>query len=156
MALFNNAGVIAPDESDMQRALANGNNPLIVKSPEDFDGLLTFASYKQPFIPWPLNGVLAQRALDTAAFNESIFESLMSDSSSGLEPLLPDIENPALVLWGEYDRILDVSSVNVMRPLLTQAEVVIMKNTGHLPMLERPEETATYYLAFLKNYKPAR
>ena len=152
MALFNNAGVNAPDESDMQRALANGNNPLIVKSLEDFDGLLAFASYKQPFIPWPLKGVLAQRALDNSAFNESVFKSLMSDSSSNLEPILSDIENPALILWGEYDRILDVSSVNVMRPLLPQSEVVIMKNTGHLPMLERPAETAAHYLRFLENY----
>jgi len=57
-----------------------------------------------------------------------------------------------LILWGEYDRILDVSSVNVMRTLLPRAEVVIMKDTGHLPMLERPAETATHYLGFVENY----
>jgi len=151
MALFNNAGVDAPDESDMQRALANGDNPLIVESLEDFDGLLAFASYKQPFIPWPLKGVLAQKALDNATFNESIFSALMNDHASTLEPVLADIEAPALLLWGEFDRILDVSSVDVMSPLLPQSEVVIMKYTGHLPMLERPAETAEHYLRFLEN-----
>jgi pimeloyl-ACP methyl ester carboxylesterase len=152
MALFNNAGVDAPDENDMQRALAKGDNPLVVESLEDFDGVLAFASYKQPFIPWPVKGVLAQRALDHAEFNQSIFESLISDSSSNLEPILADIEAPVLILWGEYDRVVDVSSVNVMRPLLPRTEVVIMKDTGHLPMLERPAETATHYLGFVENH----
>jgi len=155
MALFNNAGVDAPDVSDLQRALAKGDNPLVVKSLEDFDGLLAFASYKQPFVPWPVKGVLAQRALDYAEFNQFIFESLISDSSSNLEPILADVEAPVLILWGEYDRVVDVSSVNVMRPLLPRTEVVIMKDTGHLPMLERSAETATHYLRFLENYFPA-
>ena len=152
MALFNNAGVNAPGENDMRRALVKGNNPLVVESLADFDGLLAFASYKQPFIPWPVKGVLAQRALDAAEFNASIFKSLRADRSSNLEPVLPDIDAPALILWGEYDRITDVSSIDVMRPLLPHTEVVIMKDTGHLPMLERPAETATHYLGFVKNY----
>ncbi len=152
MALFNNAGVNAPDESDMQRALAKGENPLIVDSVEDFDGLIAFASYKKLFVPWPVKGVLAQKALDRSEFNQFIFESLKSDHLTSLEPILTDIENPALILWGEYDRILHVSSVNVMQPLLSRAEVVIMKDTGHLPMLERPAETAAHYLGFVEKY----
>ena len=152
MALFNNAGINAPDESDMQRALAKGQNPLVVDSLEDFDRLLAFVSYKKPFVPWPVKGVLAQKAMDHAEFNQFIFESYISDRSSGLEPILTDIENPVLILWGEFDRILNVSSVNVMRPLLPQAEVVIMKDTGHVPMLERPAETAALYLGFVEKY----
>ncbi len=152
MALFNNAGINAPDESDMQRALAKGENPLVVDSLEDFDRLLAFVSYKKPFVPWPVKGVLAQKAMDHAEFNQFIFESYISDRSSGLEPILTDIENPVLILWGEFDRILNVSSVNVMRPLLPQAEVVIMKDTGHVPMLERPAETAALYLGFVEKY----
>ncbi len=152
MALFNNAGINAPDKSDMQRALDEGNNPLLVKSVDDFDGLLEFVSYKKPFIPWPVKGVLAQQAMDHADFNQFIFESYKSDRFSGLESKLADIENPTLILWGEFDRVLDVSSVNVMRPLLPQAEVVIMKDTGHVPMLERPAQTAEYYLAFVDKH----
>ena len=152
MALFNNAGINAPEESDMQRALTKGENPLIVNSLEDFDALLALLTYKKPFVPWPVKGVLAQRAMDHAEFNQFIFESFKSDRSSGLEPILTDIENPVLILWGEFDRILDVSSVNVMRPLLPQAEVVIMKDTGHMPMLERPAETAALYLGFVEKY----
>jgi abhydrolase domain-containing protein 6 len=66
-----------------------------------------------------------------------------------LEPLLGDIRQPVLVIWGEYDRVLDVSSVDVMQPLLPHANFIVMPNTGHLPMIERPTQTATYYLEFL-------
>ena len=152
MALFNNSGVDAPDESDLLRALAKGENPLVVDSLEDFDELIAFVAYKQPFVPWPVKGVFAQRALERAGFNLFIFEFLKNDRSSVLEPLLADIENPVLILWGEYDRTLDVSSIEVMRPLLPQAEIVIMKDTGHVPMIERPAETAAHYLAFVDEH----
>lgn len=151
-ALFNSSGINAPNEGDLQRAWAKGENPLVVDSIEDFDRLIAFVAYKKPFLPWPAKGVFAKKALDHAEFNQLIFESLVGDQLSGLEPILGDIENPVLILWGEYDRVLDVSSISVMRPLLPRASVVIMEDTGHVPMLERPAETAAKYLAFVQKY----
>lgn len=149
LALFNNAGIFAPDESDMLRALKKGENPLVINSVEDFDRLIAFVTHKEPFVPWPMKGVLAQAALDHAEFNQYIFDFIASDRTSDLEPILAGIDSPVLILWGEYDRVLDVSSVEVMRPLLPQAEIVIMKDTGHAPMLERPAQTAAHYLKFV-------
>ncbi len=149
LALVNNAGVVSPVESDSQRALAQGENPLVVRSLDDFDRLIEYAAFKEPFIPWPVRGVLAQRAVDRADKNQSIFTAIRGDPTADLEPLLEQIEVPVLIIWGEYDRILDVSSVEKMRPLLPQAEVIIMEDTGHVPMLERPSETADHYLKFL-------
>lgn len=45
--------------------------------------------------------------------------------------------------------MLDVSSIEVMKPLLKKPSVVIMQDCGHAPMIERPEETARHYQAFL-------
>ena len=56
---------------------------------------------------------------------------------------------PTLVLWGEQDRILDVSSIEVYAEHLPDASIVIMKDCGHTPMAERPEESAALYLTFL-------
>jgi len=152
LGLFDNAGINAPEQSDMAIALANGKNPLILESSEDFDELLSMVAYKKPFIPWPAKGVLAQRAVDRAAFNRFIFKTYKGDRSSGLETVLEDIDKPVLILWGAEDRILDVSSVKVMQPLLPQAEVVIMQETGHIPMVERPEETSAIYLEFIEQH----
>ena len=149
LTLLDNAGVVSPVESDFQLALAQGENPLIVHSLDDFDRLIEYAAHEKPFAPWPVKGVLAQRVLDRAEKNQSIFTAITGDSTAGLEPLLAQIEIPVLIIWGEYDRIIDVSSVEKMRPLLPQAEVIIMEDTGHMPMLERPSETAVHYLRFL-------
>jgi pimeloyl-ACP methyl ester carboxylesterase len=149
LALLNNSGIEAPQPSEMMLALGRGENPLLLSSPDDFDRLLSFASHKPPFVPWPARGVLAKKAFEYTSFNRYIFEALRDERYVALEPLLGDIRQPVLIIWGEYDRVLDVSSVDTMKPLLPQARVIVMPDTGHLPMLERPTETAAHYLAFL-------
>jgi abhydrolase domain-containing protein 6 len=152
LALFNNAGVTAPVPSEFQRALLQGEeNWLIVDSLQDFDDLIAYASFKKPFLPWPVKGVFAQRASDHAESNRAIFETYKGDRRSALEPLLEDIEQPVLIIWGDSDRILHISSIDVMRPLLPQAKVIIMKDTGHIPMIERPLETAEHFLSFIES-----
>jgi pimeloyl-ACP methyl ester carboxylesterase len=147
--LLNNGGIDAPITSEFVLAVRRGENPLILSSPDDFDRLLSFASHKLPFIPWPANKVLAQKTFENASFNRYIFTALRGERRVRLEPLLSDINEPVLIIWGEFDRVLDVSSIDVMQPLLPQARVIVMQDTGHLPMLERPAETAAYYLEFL-------
>ena len=149
LVLIDNAGITPPNAPEMQLALERGENPLLTSSAEDFDRLLGFVTYKQPFVPWPAKGVLAQRTFEDSAFNRHIFDSYKDARVVGLEPILADIKQPVLIIWGEFDRVLDVSSIDVMRPLLPQAKVVIMQDTGHIPMLERPQETAAHYLEFL-------
>ena len=153
LALLNNAGINAPAESGLQRAIAKGGNPLIADSLADYNALLAFVAYKKIFLPWPVRGVFARGAMRQANLHRRIFDSIQNDLSTGLESILAEIKDPVLILWGEYDRVLDVSSVDVMRPLLPQAEVVIMKDTGHLPMIERPAETAAHFLSFVKGQK---
>ena len=67
-----------------------------------------------------------------------------------LEPELPKIQAPTLIIWGAEDRVLHVSSIDVMQPLLRKPHVVILPDTGHAPMIERPELTAHHYRAFLQ------
>ena len=149
LILLDNSGIDAPRESEMAQAVSRGENPLVVSSAEDFDRLISFVSYKPPFLPWPVKDVLAEKTFKNAAFNRYIFKARRGERYVPLEPLLGDLRQPVLIIWGEHDRVLDVSSIDVMRPLLPQAEIIVMPETGHIPMLERPTETAAHYLAFL-------
>lgn len=152
LALFNNGGIHAPNESELMRRVKQGESPLVIRSDEGFKSMMALVFNKQPFAPWPIKKVLAQKAMANADFNQTIFESLMQDFETDLEPVLAAIESPVFVLWGDGDRVLDVSSVSVMQQALPDAEVVIMENMGHVPMLERPAETAGHYLAFLSKH----
>ena len=123
----------------------------MVRQPEDFQKLLDFVFVQQPPLPAPLKRYLGERAVAASAFNAQIFEQLRQRYIP-LEPELK-IEAPTLLLWGDRDRVLDVSSIEVMRPLLKRPSVVIMENCGHDG--RTPEETAQHYRAFLDGVRNA-
>ena len=149
LALIANAGVTAPRRSAFfQRLDEQGDNPLLVESAPQFDQLLDWLFVAPPQLPERLHQYLAQRAVADSAHQREVFEHLR-DRYLPLEPELPRIQAPTLLLWGDQDRILDVSSIEAMQPLLKKPSVVIIKGCGHAPILERPEESAADYLKFI-------
>ncbi|MBA3748702.1 MAG: alpha/beta hydrolase [Solirubrobacterales bacterium] len=51
---------------------------------------------------------------------------------------LPEIECPALIVWGTKDRLVPLKDASVFEELLSDARKIIYQDTGHLTMLERP------------------
>ncbi len=152
MGLFNNGGIQPQVENQMSLALKRGDNPLLVQSVEDFDRQLRFVMEHPPYIPPLVRRVIGERSIAQRDFNAYIFRQYKADRSSGLEAVLREIKTPTLILWGNQDRTIDVSVVNIMRPLLPHAEVALLDNTGHLPMIERPRQTAERYLDFIAKH----
>lgn len=149
VALFDNAGVQSPKPSELMERLKRGeSNPLVVTRAEDFSQLIDFVFVVPPPMPAKVQHYLGERAVASSDRNGKIFRQLV-DRYIPLEPELPKIQAPTLLLWGDRDRLLDVSSIEVMKPLLKQPSVVIMKDCGHAPMLERPQESAEHYQQFL-------
>lgn len=153
VALLNNAGVNAPQASELFKRLDRGDaNPLLVRNADDFSNMLDLLFVEKPPLPDSLKQYLAERAMASHDFNQKIFNQLR-ERYIPLETELAKIQVPTLLLWGDQDQILDVSSIKVMQPLLKQPSVVIMQACGHLPMIERPEETAEHYQTFLDSVK---
>jgi abhydrolase domain-containing protein 6 len=150
LGLFNASGVKSPVPSEMAQRLAKGEpNPLVAGSVEEFDRLIKFVFFTPPEIPSFAKKLLVGEAMKHKASNERIFKQL-SGALGALEPDLPRIKARTLVLWGDRDRVLDVSCVQVLEKGLPNSATVIMKDCGHLPMIERPQEAAGHYTAFLK------
>lgn len=149
LALLDNAGITSPVKSEMFQRIERGEpNPLVVRKPEDFDALMHFVFVTPPQLPESLKRHFAEQSLANRTHYDQIFAQLR-EHYVPLEPELPKIQAPTLLLWGDKDRVLDVSSIEVMKPLLKHPSVVIMEKCGHAPMIERPEETAHHYLSFL-------
>jgi pimeloyl-ACP methyl ester carboxylesterase len=161
LALLAPGGVKSPKMSEMAIMIQNGTNPLLAGSPEDFDKLLKLCFVKPPFMPSQFKKVLAADAVAHRHFNKKIWDDMKWDHTGGmpspmetfLEPYLPQIQAPVLILWGDSDKILDVGGVAVLEKNLKNYKTVIMKNTGHIPMLENPQETAAHYVSYLKGKK---
>lgn len=149
LGLLDTGGITEPVESEFRRNFREGRNSLVVDSPEDYDRLMAFVFAKPPFIPRPLKRHFAVVAATNREFNEKVAEDLTARPAP-LEPHLGRFSLPVFVLWGDRDRVIDVSCVDVLRKGLPNPTTVIMKECGHLPMLERPAEAARHYLDFLE------
>ena len=53
-----------------------------------------------------------------------------------------------ILIWGEKDRIIPLSSTDAFRALRPDAKLVMVSGAGHLPQQEQPEETARIILNF--------
>lgn len=54
--------------------------------------------------------------------------------------LLPSIEVPTLLLWGDDDRRSPMNIAEQLREAIPNAELAIIANAGHLSNMEQPEE----------------
>ena len=67
---------------------------------------------------------------------------LMAKSSADTDTtgLLPNIEVPTLVLWGDDDRRSPMYIVEQLRDAIPNAELAVIANAGHVSNMEQPEE----------------
>lgn len=70
---------------------------------------------------------------------------------SPMEPLLPAIRAPALILWGTQDRLIPVTQGIHMAKILRGSSIKAYSHAGHLAHEEIPKETAADTRAFLEN-----
>ncbi|MHB8770185.1 MAG: alpha/beta fold hydrolase [Syntrophales bacterium] len=157
LSLLAPAGVESPEPSELVQLLRKGINPLIAGDPAEYDRLLGLCFVKPPFIPAEFKKLLAADAVSHRGFNEKIWQDMRLHrsqdgsfaSESYLEPYLPNLRAPVLVLWGDSDQVLDAGGAAVLEKKLPTARIVLMKQTGHMPMLEKPKEAAAVVAAFL-------
>jgi pimeloyl-ACP methyl ester carboxylesterase len=63
---------------------------------------------------------------------------------------LPGIGCPTLIVWGENDSIIPSRDAAEFERLIPDARKLIMEDTGHIPMVERPETFNRALLEFLE------
>ncbi len=150
LGLFDAAGAKMAD-SDLDAALKEGFNPLIVKTRADLERVIGYAMAKPPFMPWPVKAVFARRSIARAELNEKIFADLLRDNSIDQMPILHEVVARTLVLWGDQDRLLNVANADLFVATMPYARKVVMPGIGHVPMLEAPADAAKIYADFLAN-----
>lgn len=148
LALLDSAGVKSPVMSERTKLINKGFNPLLVHGPEDYDRLLKFVFNKFPYTPAKFTRIYAGIAASRKVAYEKIYNQLDQDSFV-LEKKLNRITAPTLIIWGDKDRVIDISSVKIFEKGIKNHKTVIMKDCGHVPMFERPGEAASIYMDFL-------
>jgi pimeloyl-ACP methyl ester carboxylesterase len=135
----------APTSNVFDTISKSGYNPLLIKSEEDYARLIPLIMSDPPFMPRFAMNVLAQERIRNAELEERIFPQMVNDP---VDDRIVGLNVPALVVWGEHDRIVHVGTAKVMQKLMPCSTVTVMPGVGHVPMVERPEQSAKDYLRF--------
>lgn len=142
-------GVRSPEQSDFERRLGAGENPMLMRDEDDFDALMELAFFRPSSIPGPLKRAMLATAIRNQTTYARIFDDLTQAGEGALEPLLPRIGTRTLVVWGAKDRIVHPSSVDVFTAAIAGSESTVFEACGHALPRECPDLLARRYLTFL-------
>jgi pimeloyl-ACP methyl ester carboxylesterase len=73
----------------------------------------------------------------------------------GFYPRLAELERPALFVWGSHDPLVPAAFSRHVRRWLPTAEQVTIDHCGHVPQVERPEETNELLMGFFAESEQA-
>jgi len=149
LALIDSARVITPEKSEFDLLMEKGVNPYMIKDVKDLDTFMEFLCYEPPRIPSFMKRYIAKQMIATyelyeKSFNEEWEKSIFPESR------IRKITAPTLIVWGDSDKNLHVSSAYIFQKNIENSRVVIINKCGHIPIMEKPEETASAYSEFLK------
>ena len=129
------------------------NNPLLINSKEDFYKMYDFVMYKPPYLPKSVKAVFAQERINNKELDAKILEQIVTDHVEERAQSIADYNIPTLVVWGEKDQVIKPETVNVIKDIIPQAQVIMMEDIGHVPMIEAVEQTAEDYKGFRATLK---
>ncbi|MEE3210010.1 MAG: alpha/beta hydrolase, partial [Pseudomonadota bacterium] len=154
LILIDSAGLDGENQSQFFAELEAGDNPLIATDEASFEYRMDLILEKQPPLPWPIRPALIRETVERAPLNREIFDDMLAtrermDQNEMKRMISSNVNMPALIMWGEKDRVLDVSAVAEFKKVIPQAEVKIYPDLGHVPMLEDPSASAETISSFI-------
>ncbi|HXP97247.1 MAG TPA: alpha/beta fold hydrolase [Telmatospirillum sp.] len=122
---------------------------LLVKAPDEIRRVLSLILHRVPPIPYCVLRSMGLRAAADYDLHRRIFDDLVDRAVTfQIEPRLPAVSAPALLVWGDHDRVVPPSAQDTYHALLPKSEAILLPNIGHVPQMEAPRRVAEDYLKF--------
>ena len=157
VALLDAAGVRFDDNQFGIDVLA-GQNPFAVSDAQSLRRYIDTVFHRpqaKPWIPWPASrGFISKRRGD-AAFEQSVLDRI----GRGPEQFTPGdeatrIRQPALLLWGRQDVVIDPSALDLYAARMPQARKLLVDDAGHMSLMEQPDAVAAAVVALIEQGQP--
>ncbi len=147
LVFMSSAGVLFA-ENEFGRLSRQGQSPFAAYETDayiDFMKRYVFADIQ--YIPRPMMGAIVHKRALHKAFEKTVFKQML-DFTEGyvLQRRLPEIQQPAGLLWCDGDKIIDPSSAAIFAQGLKTSNTEILQGCGHMPMMEQPKQTAAFLL----------
>lgn len=149
LTLIDSYGAIKTPSALDEVIKTTGKNPMLeIASADDYKAMVNYAMVDPPYIPGFLIDVLAEAKIKRKAIEQKMLKDMAGDANQ--MAILGEIRAPTLILWGKQDRVLHVDNAGFLQEKIRGSRKVLIEQTGHVPMVEKPEETARHFRDFLK------
>ena len=123
-----------------------GKNPFAVTDDASLQRYIDIVFHREqdkPWVPWPASTGLIEKRKRDAAFEQSVLDKI----GRGPERFTPgdaaaSIHQPALLLWGRQDAVIDPSAMDRFAAQMPQARQVLVDDAGHMSLMEQPAAVA--------------
>jgi pimeloyl-ACP methyl ester carboxylesterase len=105
--------------------------------------------------PRLLKADLAYEGLIKGTGKPGFEEALRASLEYDFRDRLPEVSAPTLIVWGEQDSIIPARDAKEYERLISDSRKVVMRDTGHIPMAERPQAFNDVLMDFLAETGPA-
>lgn len=152
LILVDSAGKYRHNTSTIAQQMLAGANPMRIAKPGDAGKVLAIAMATPPFIPQAVIEDFERKQLTRAGVYDQVMADLVARDKT-LDPVffstaLKLFTKPALIIWGQEDRIFSANVADELTAELPKAHQVILQGVGHSPILEAPRATADFILEF--------
>jgi pimeloyl-ACP methyl ester carboxylesterase len=91
----------------------------------------------------------------TGAGRPGFIDALRANLDYDFRERLSEIRCPTLIVWGGADAVIPVRDADEFERLIEDSRKVVMEDTGHIPMAERPAAFNDLLLEFIAEAGPA-
>ena len=153
----NVVSLILIDDMGMEQTKSDGvklvevseKNPLYdVCTEERLDTLINYSMYEVPAFFDAFKDTLLEEKCHRKEIEKVMYEDLYKDVDLG--QVAQTIQTPTLILWGEKDRMTHVDNATLFHSTINGSKLVILKEIGHVPLLEDPARTASEIDEFIR------
>ena len=146
------------DDNRFGLAVLAGDNPFAVRDRATLRRYIDTVFHRdaaKPWIPWPASsGLIARRRAD-AAFEQAVLDRIgRGDEAMAPGAAAADIHQPALLLWGRQDAVIDPSALALFAAKMPQARRVLLDDSGHMSLVEQPDAVAAAVITLIEEGHP--
>lgn len=103
---------------------------------------VSLKAYKDPGFVTPDAELCASLHLKHPRWQDALIAFTKSGGYNFLADKICQISQPTLILWGDSDNILGIADAEKFQAAIADSTLLWIPNCGHVPHLEKPQETA--------------
>ncbi|MCP4177579.1 MAG: alpha/beta hydrolase [bacterium] len=138
---------------ELHKAIADGDNPFIPKTADQFKEEMELLFVNPPDYPMPFIKKKLKSYAKNALLDSQIWNIVNLDLYNFVIKNQLYTKCPMLIIWGKNDKIFSPVDAPKLHERVPGSELVLLPNAGHLLVIEHHQKAADIYMKFLNKHR---